>query len=167
MQRLPPICLILILPFLHLSVCAQGFMMSSAGMLPGTSSNSMPISFKSISNCINVESGIMTYASTKGFGVFLIDCEIKHHFNCMGLRLYPNPVKNTTTLKFMHPPAFSEIFKISVWDINGTMIFTRKESGYNIFSGVLLNLTNFSSGDYVLQVEGAAYLDAIKFIKIN
>jgi hypothetical protein len=152
---------------LQVSVHAQSFMMSSVGMLTGTSSNSIAVNFKSNTSCMNVQSGIVAYTGPKSFGDFMIDCEVKQHFNYLGLKLYPNPAKNSATLRFIHPPTFSETFNISVWDTKGGMIFSRKESGYNIFSGVLLNLTNLSSGNYVLQVEAAEFMDAIKFIKIN
>lgn len=167
MQNLRSICFVFVVTCLHTSVHAQNFMMSSVGMLTGSSSNSIAVNFKSNNNCIDVQSGIVAYIGAKSFGNFIVDCEIKKHFNCLGLKLYPNPARNSTTLKFIHPPTFSETFNISVWDTEGAMIFSRKETGYSIFSGVLLNLTNLSSGTYVLQVEAPEYMDAIKFIKVN
>jgi hypothetical protein len=44
---------------------------------------------------------------------------------------------------------------------------SKKETGYNIFQGINLDLGNIIAGSYVLKIESSNYVDAVKFIKSN
>jgi len=146
---------------------AQGFMMSSIGGFAGTSSNIAAINFKSAANCIDVQSGIAVLKGERNNGQFAINCEVKMLFNTLGIKMYPNPVSNITKVKFINTPPLAETFNLSVWTTEGAMINTRKETGYNLFQGLTIDLGNLTAGSYVLKIESASFVDAIKFIKAN
>jgi hypothetical protein len=47
------------------------------------------------------------------------------------------------------------------------MISTSKETGYNLFQGMTMDLSRLVAGSYVLKIESNNFIDAIKFIKAN
>jgi hypothetical protein len=47
------------------------------------------------------------------------------------------------------------------------LVRTQKETGYNLFQGLNIDLSPLVAGTYVLKIESPAYVDAIKFIKSN
>ena len=161
------IFLLILATLLTRQVKAQGFMMSSIGGFAGTSSNIAAINFKSTANCIDVQSGIAVLKGERNDGQFAINCEVKMQFNTLGIKLYPNPVMNVTKVKFINTPPLTETFNLSVWTTEGAMVNTRKESGYNLFQGLTIDLGNLTAGSYVLKIESANFVDAIKFIKAN
>ena len=146
---------------------SQGFMMSSIGGFSGTSSNIAAINFKSVATCIDVQSGIAVLKGDRNNGLFAINCEVKMQFNTLGIKLYPNPVSNLTKVKFVNTPPLTEIFNLSVWTTDGAIVTARKETGYNLFQGLTMDLGNLTAGTYVLKIESASFVDAIKFIKAN
>ena len=142
-------------------------MMSSVGVLSGSSSNATSINFKSNANCIDVQTGIAVFKGTRSFGDFAVNCAITQQFNSLGIKLFPNPVRTSTKVKFINTPPLTETFNLSIWSTEGAMLFSKKETGYNIFQGVLIDLSSLASGTYVLKIESTQYVDAIKFIKAN
>ena len=146
---------------------AQGFMMSSVGMMPGTSSNATALSFKSSATCLDVQTGIAVFSGTRSFGEFAINCEVSQEFNTLGIRMFPNPAKTVSKVKFTNTPPLTETFNLTVWNTEGAMISTRKETGYNIFQGIMLDVSGLIAGTYVLKIESTKYVDAVKFIKAN
>lgn len=155
--------------FFPRTVTAQtpSFVMSSVGLLGATSSNSEAIQFKSIATCLDVQSGIAVLNGQRGTGQFAINCEVTMNFNTLGIKMYPNPVQSTSNVKFANTPPLTEIFNLSIWSLDGNLISTKKETGYNLFQGITLNLSALHAGSYVLKIEASNYMDAIKFIKAN
>ena len=154
----------------NLSVQAQPtpkFIMSSIGTLDGSLNTSMAIQFNSISTCLNVQNGIAVLRGERGNGEFAINCEVLIKINSLGVKLYPNPVGANTKVKFLNTPPLNEIFSLTIWTADGILINTRKETGYNLFQGTIIDLSKIISGTYVLRIEGANYIDNIKFIKGN
>ena len=143
------------------------FIMSSVGILQNMSNNSMAISFNSSATCLNIQNGTAVIIGERGLGVFAINCETVVRINTLGIKLYPNPVSIQTKIKFAHTPHLSEQFSITVWNADGFKISTTKATGYAIFQGVLLNTNSLLAGTYILQIESAKYIDALKFIKAN
>jgi hypothetical protein len=159
--------LLLLTLLVHKQAAAQGIMISSIGSFAGTSSNMSAINFKSSSTCIDVQSGIAVLKGERNDGQFAINCEVKMQFNTLGIKLYPNPVINVTKVKFVNAPPLTETFNLSIWTTEGAMMSTRKETGYNLFQGLTIDLGNLTAGSYVLKIESASFVDAIKFIKAN
>lgn len=141
--------------------------MSSVGMMTNTSSNTTSINFKSSATCIDVQSGIAVFNGTRGVGEFVANCTITQEFNALGIKLFPNPVRTITKIKFINTPPLTEAFSVSIWNTEGGMISTRKETGYSIYQGIMLDVSNLTSGSYVLKVESTQFVDALKFIKAN
>ena len=148
-------------------IYAQQFLMSSVGNLQGTSSNSDAIQFKGSAICIKLESGLSTYYSQNTFNEFKPDCAIKEQINSLGIQLFPIPALTTTRVKFNHIPPLQEVFNLSIWNSEGSMITSRKESGQNIYNGITLDVSNLNAGTYILKIASNHYIDAIKFIKAN
>jgi len=145
----------------------QHQIISSAGNLQNNASLSSAIVFKSNAACIDVQSGIAVFNSFKGFGEFVVNCEVKVHFNTLGIKMYPNPVKTISKVKFIKTPPLKDFFNITICNTDGTFIKSIKETGYNIFQGIDFDLANLTPGGYILKIESSKYLEAIKFIKAN
>ncbi len=143
------------------------FVMSSVAAMPNTYSNGLAIQFKSITTCLDVQNGIAVLSGSRGDGQFAINCEVTMKFNSLGIKMYPNPVEHQTKLKFTNTPPLNELFNISIWTSTGVMVRTQKETGYNLFQGLLIDLSNLQTGTYVLKLESANFIDAVKFIKAN
>jgi hypothetical protein len=148
------------------SVSAQ-IVMSSVGMISGTSSTVSSINFKSIASCIDIQSGIAVLKGERANGEFAYSCEVAMKFNSLGIKLYPNPVNNATRVKFVNTPPLNEIFNLQIFNTDGQFISSKKETGYNLFQGITIDLGNLNSGTYVLKIESNSFVDAIKFIKAN
>ena len=142
------------------------FMMSSIGGLSsGVAANATAVQFKSSANCIDVQNGIAVLNGTRALGDFAINCDIKVKFNALGIKMFPNPVSSVAKIKFNNTPPLTEEFKISIWSSTGAFMSSKKETGFNIFQGVFMDMNDLVDGTYVLQIESSTYLDAIKFIK--
>jgi hypothetical protein len=155
--------------FLMLFVKAQGglFVMSSVGTMAGTSSNGLAINFNSIAACIDVQTGVAVLNGARGNGQFAINCEVTMKFNTLGIKMFPNPVNNATKVKLNNTPPLNETFNLTIWTTEGLLIKTQKETGYNLFQGLNMDLSALIAGTYILKVESVGYMDAIKFIKTN
>ena len=163
------ILLIFIFSFTILLAKAQMglFVMSSVGALPGTASNGLAVNFNSIGACIDVQTGVAVLNGTRGNGLFAINCEVTMKFNSLGIKMYPNPVNNATKVKLNNTPPLNEVFNLTIWTTEGILIRTQKETGYNLFQGLNMDLSGLVAGTYVLKIESSAYMDAVKFIKTN
>ena len=153
--------------FIYHTTLAQKFMMSSVGVINGTSNYSSALNFVSNVNCINVQSGIAVFNGNRGAGEFAINCNISQEFNKLGIKMYPNPTKTTSNVKFVNTPPLNEEFMVSVLTTGGDKLISRKEIGYHLFQGIMLDLKNLVSGSYILQIESAHFDEAIIFIKAN
>ena len=156
-----------IMPFKLHAQSSANFIISSMGSIPGASNTGMAIQFNSIATCLNVQNGVAVLNGVRGSGQFAINCEVTLKVNSLGIKLYPNPVNITTKVKFTNTPPLTETFNLSVWTTEGVLLSTRKESGYNIFQGINLDVSALGSGTYVLKIESENYVDALKFIKAN
>lgn len=147
------------------SIVSPLFMISSIGSFANTFNNIPAIQFKSSAACIDVQSGIVIFNGERGNGQFAAECELAIKFNSLGTKLYPNPVINTTKLQFKNSPNISETYKISIWTTEGLLVNTRKATGLNLTQGFNIDVSEFPYGTFILRIESATTLDAIKFIK--
>lgn len=143
------------------------FVMSTVGSYPGTASNGLTMNFNSIGACIDVQTGIAVLNGARGNGLFAINCEVTMKFNSLGIKMYPNPVSYSTKIKLNNTPPLTEVFNLTIWTTEGMLVRTQKETGYNLFQGLNIDLSSLIVGTYVLKIESPAYVDAIKFIKSN
>jgi hypothetical protein len=151
----------------YTNVLKSQIVMSSIGTIAGTSSTVCSINFKSVASCIDIQSGIAVLKGERGSGDFAYSCEVAMKFNSLGIKLYPNPVNNATRVKFSNTPPLSEIFNLQIFNTDGQFISSKKETGYNLFQGITIDLGNLNAGTYVLKIESSSFVDAIKFIKAN
>lgn len=96
-----------------------------------------------------------------------MNCEVTMKFNTLGVKLFPNPVRNSTKVKLLNAPPLTETFNLSIWNTEGAMVASRKETGYNLFQGLNMDLSSLTAGTYVLKIESSNFVDAVKFIKAN
>ena len=141
--------------------------MSSIGVLPGTSSNVSAINFKGIATCVDIQTGVAVLKGARGVGEFAYSCEVSMKFNSLGIKLYPNPVNNATRIKFTNSPPLNEVFILQIFNTDGQFIRSKKEIGYDLFQGITMDLNYLHAGTYVLKIESSNFVDAIKFIKAN
>jgi len=159
-------CILSIL-FISTKLSAQGYMMSSVGLISGTSINSTYVQFTSNANCINVQSGLAVFNAIRNTGEFSTNCAVTQEFNKLGIKMYPNPAITTTRVKFMNKPPLNEEFSVNVLTTGGIMLSNRKETGASLFQGIMLDVSSLVSGSYIIKIESVNYADAIKFIKAN
>ena len=143
------------------------FVMSSIKSMAGSSSAVSTINFKSNAACLDVQTGVAVLKGDRNTGEFAINCEVTMKFNSLGIKLFPNPVNNATKVKFVNTPPLTELFNISIWSTEGVIVTTKKETGYNLFQGLTMDLSGLTPGSYVLKIESSGFVDAIKFIKAN
>lgn len=138
---------------------------SSIGNIGGTTANISAINFNSISTCIDVKSGIVVLTGKRASGYFAINCEVSMQYNSLGVKLFPNPVQNSTKVKSTNTPPLNEVFNLTIVNVSGAIISTRKETGYTLFQGLTLDLSSLQSGTYVLKIDSPKFIDVVKFIK--
>ena len=141
--------------------------MSSIGMMGNASSTINALNFKSSTTCIDVQSGVAVLNGKRGNGQFAMNCEVTMKINSLGVRLFPNPVNHITKIKLNNTPPLTETFSLSIWTTEGALIRSQKETGYNLFQGLNIDLSGLTNGAYILKIESQKYMDAIKFIKAN
>lgn len=141
--------------------------MSSIGIMGNASSTISALNFKSSTICIDVQSGVAVLNGKRGSGQFTINCEVTMKINSLGVRLFPNPVNHITKIKLNNTPPLTETFSLSIWTTEGALIRSQKETGYNLFQGLNIDLSGLTNGAYILKIESQNYMDAIKFIKAN
>ena len=141
--------------------------MSSIGSIGNSSSSVSSLNFKSTAACLDVQNGLAVLKGSRNTGEFAINCEVSLKFNSLGIKLFPNPVNGATNVKFINTPPLTETFNLSIWSTDGAIVNTRKETGYNLFQGLTMDLSGLTPGSYVLKIESSNFADAIKFIKAN
>lgn len=141
--------------------------MSSIGMMGATAGSVSALNFKSTATCIDVQSGVAVLNGARGNGEFAFSCEVAMNFNSLGIKLFPNPVNNNTKVKFVNTPPLTELFSLEVYSAEGQFISSKKETGYNLFQGITMDLGALTSGIYILKITSTQFVDAIKFIKAN
>ena len=120
-----------------------------------------------IAACLDVQNGIAVLNGKRNTGDFAMSCEVTLKINTLGVKLFPNPVNSVTKVKITNVPPLNETFNLSIWTTEGAMISNTKETGYNLFQGMTMDLSRLVAGSYVLKIESSNFIDAIKFIKAN
>ncbi|MCX6288290.1 MAG: T9SS type A sorting domain-containing protein [Bacteroidetes bacterium] len=156
----------MVLVLINTTAKAQ-IVMSSIGMMGTASGTISALNFKSTASCIDIQSGVAILNGVRGNGAFAFSCEVAMNFNRLGIKLYPNPVTSNTKVKFINTPPLTEQFSLQIFTAEGQFISSKKETGYNLFQGITLDLSNITSGSYILKITSTQFVDAIKFIKAN
>jgi hypothetical protein len=159
--------ILLLFIVLKCSMAEAQIVMSSIGMMGNASSNISALNFKSITSCIDVQSGVAVLNGKRGNGQFAMNCEVTMKINSLGVRLFPNPVNHFSKIKLNNTPPLTETFSLSIWTTEGALIRSQKETGYNLFQGLNIDLSGLTNGAFILKIESQNYMDAIKFIKAN
>ena len=159
--------ILLLFIVLKCSMAEAQIVMSSIGMMGNASSTINALNFKSSTTCIDVQSGVAVLNGQRGNGQFAMNCEVTMKINSLGVRLFPNPVNHNTKIKLNNTPPLTETFSLSIWTTEGALIRSQKETGYNLFQGLNIDLSGLTNGAYILKIESQKYMDAIKFIKAN
>jgi hypothetical protein len=160
---------ILLIIFFMLSTKAQAqIVMNSIGSMGAASGTVSALNFKSsASSCIDVQSGVAVLNGARGNGEFAFSCEVVMNYNSLGIKLFPNPVNSSTKVKFINAPPLTEQFNLQVFTAEGQFISSKKETGYNLFQGINIDLSSLTTGTYILKITSSEFVDAIKFIKAN
>ena len=159
--------ILLLFIVLKCSMAEAQIVMSSIGMMGNASSTINALNFKSSTTCIDVQSGVAVLNGKRGNGQFAMNCEVTMKINSLGVRLFPNPVNHNTKIKLNNTPPLTETFSLSIWTTEGALIRSQKETGYNLFQGLNIDLSGLTNGAYILKIESQKYMEAIKFIKAN
>ena len=146
---------------------SPAFIMSSIKGMGTSLSSVSAINFKSNAACLDVQTGLVVLKGERNIGEFTFNCEVTMKFNSLGIKLFPNPVNGATKLKLSNQPPLTETFNLSIWNTEGAIIKTSKETGVSLFQGLTMDLSGLIPGSYVLKIESSSFVDAIKFIKAN
>lgn len=163
--------LIIFFTFFNTKVNAQttAFMISSVGPVSGgtvsTTAMATAINLSSVTNCIDVKSGLVVLNGIRNTGEFAMSCEVNLQINKLGIRMFPNPVETTTKVKLTKTLAVDQYFNVSIWNTEGVQIKNSKELGSALLQGITMDLSFLMAGTYVLKVESQNYVDVVKFIK--
>jgi hypothetical protein len=79
--------------------------------------------------------------------------------------MFPNPVQAQAKVKATNTPPLNETFNLTVWSADGVLLSSRKETGYNLFQGLTIDLSTLKSGTYLLKIDAPKFADVVKFIK--
>jgi hypothetical protein len=140
---------------------------SSIGSIGGSVANVNAINFSSIAACIDIKSGITVLTGKRAAGDFAINCEVSMKYNSLGVKMFPNPVQNLTKVKATNTPYLNETFNLTITNANGTVLNIRKETGYNLFQGLTIDLSSLPTGTYILKIDSKKIVDVVKFIKAS
>lgn len=138
---------------------------SSIGSIGGSVANVSAINFNSIATCIDIKSGITVLTGKRASGEFAINCEVSMQYNSLGVKMFPNPVQAQAKVKATQTPPLNETFNLTIINANGAVLNTRKETGYNLFQGLTIDLSSLPAGTYVLKIDSKKFVDIVKFIK--
>ena len=121
--------------------------------------------------CFNLANGVNTYEQGKS-GLFTNNCEvipsvIERNIIKLNLRVFPNPVVTTVTVKSLDVLQVSEALLVTVYDISGQLVKTTKTNFYELGKGVVMNLTGLANGVYVLRVASPTASAEFKLIKVD
>ena len=148
---------------------SPAFLVSSVGPATGgnvnTIANSSVINLNSISNCIDVKSGLIVLNGLRNSGTFAMSCEVNLQINQLGIKMYPNPVETTTKVKLSKSFLVDQYFNVSILTTDGVLVKNSKELGSTLLQGIIMDLSFLNGGTYVLKVESQNYIDVVKFIK--
>ena len=151
----------------NVALNAQHLIISSLGVYNSTNCISNPIQVKSVSKCLDVQTGIAVLNGYRNLGDFLMDCEVSLHTNKIEIKMFPVPVQNAAIVKYSNSGSVSDEYTISIWSINGILLLQQKELGSNLFNGVTLNVVFLPPSTYLLKIESSLNYDILKFIKSN
>ena len=143
---------------------SSNFIISSIGSFPGTQSNIAAVKLDQNNACIDVKTGLPILTASRGKDKFIVNCEFMNKYKTLGLKIYPNPAKNTTKVDVTNMPPVNDLFTISIFHSSGILIKTFKETGYRLFQGLNIDVMQLAGGTYMLKVESNDYLDAITFL---
>ena len=156
--------ILLLFIVLKCSMAEAQIVMSSIGMMGNASSTINALNFKSSTTCIDVQSGVAVLNGKRGNGQFAMNCEVTMKINSLGVRLFPNPVNHNTKIKLNNTPPLTETFSLSIWTTEGFLVNTRKATGLSLIQGLNIDVSELPYGTFILRIESATTLDAIKFI---
>lgn len=165
LDKLKFICLATVL-FVSIDSMGQSGV-SSIGSIGRSVANVSAINFKSIATCIDIKSGITVLTGKRASGEFAINCEVSMQYNSLGVKMFPNPVQAQAQakVKATQTPPLNETFNLTIINANGAVLNSRKETGYNLFQGLTIDLSSLPPGTYVLKIDSKKFVDIVKFIK--
>jgi hypothetical protein len=143
------------------------FIMSSVGLIDNFSNNSMAVTFSNSSSCLNIQNGVAILKGERGTDLFLTNCVEGIKFNKLGIKLFPNPVHESSKVKFINTPTLTDQFSISIWSVEGVKLISTIVTGFELFQGKIIDFSKLPNGSYIIQIESDKYIDALKVIKVK
>ena len=148
------------------------FIMSSVGSLTNMSNNSMSVTFNSSAACLNIQNGTAVIIGDRGVGSFAINCDVTTHFNTLGIKMYPNPVKNELYINILHANKGNDM--IELLDEKGVKL-KEKIVVYNGMGALeIWNLAGLKAGQYFVNIRHTHPVTgrlikkgAFKILKVN
>jgi hypothetical protein len=86
------------------------------------------------------------------------------NLNLNNVSVYPNPVSSREMLNVELEGAIQERFNLAVYDITGKVIFQKQ---YNQQEKILVDVSSFSLGVYILTIRNGNFNFSQKFVVMN
>ena len=161
---------LIILSFPHKSYAQDlsgVFLMSTMGSIQNMSNTGQAIIINNTTNCLNIQNGSSVLIGVRGSSSFVANCTLNTAFNKLGFKIYPNPVSHSVKVSIAAVPTVNEEFSLFVYGYDGSVFATQKVMANELMNGKMIDLSNLPAGGYMIQVNSAHTMDALKLIKIN
>lgn len=121
--------------------------------------------------CFNLSNGVSTFDKGKD-GLFTNGCTVipslvERNVIKLSLRVFPNPVVTTVTVKALDILQVPEAFLVAVYNMNGQLVKNTKTNYNELGTGLTLDLTGLKTGVYVLKVSSPSASAEFKLIKVD
>lgn len=162
---------LLIFCMMTLFVSAQErlfYSVSTTGRLStGWSTSSLPVQFNKSNDCLQLNSGMVVYAGTRGTQSFVMTCRAVNNDSEIELAFFPNPTSSYSRLLSSSLLRNEQQLNISVIDVKGRVVIQQFRTAIDLFTGIIIDVQTLIPGSYFLHVKGRFYNEVIPFIKMN
>lgn len=162
---------LLIFCMMTLFVSAQErlfYSVSTTGRLStGWSTSSLPVQFNKSNDCLQLNSGMVVYAGTRGTQSFVMTCRAVNNDSAIALAFFPNPTSSYSRLLSSSLLRNEQQLNISVIDVKGRVVIQQFRTAIDLFTGIIIDVQTLIPGSYFLHVKGRFYNEVIPFIKMN
>lgn len=144
------------------------YSVSTTGRLStGWSTSSLPVQFNKSNDCLQLNSGMVVYAGTRGTQSFVMTCRAVNNDSAIELAFFPNPTSSYSRLLSSSLLRNEQQLNISVIDVKGRVVIQQFRTAIDLFTGIIIDVQTLIPGSYFLHVKGRFYNEVIPFIKMN
>ncbi|MFT7155510.1 MAG: hypothetical protein ACI8Q1_000511 [Parvicella sp.] len=115
-----------------------------------------------IGGCTSTKANHNTSRSNKTTGGISLPVDVEEN-NIAGFSVFPNPVTNELNLNFSSRKLSKSV--VSIYNMLGEMVYSIPATGYYGQQSIKLEVSNLSSGLYLISLENGSHIKTLKFSK--